>query len=181
MKTAYIFIAEGFEEMEAVTPVDLLRRVGMDAKLVSVTGNKTVTGAHGVPYLADVLFEDIDAASADALVLPGGMPGTLNLKAHAGLAEALKAGAAAGKYICAICAAPMVLGGLGLLAGKKATIYPGMEEHLTGAMPEAIPVVTDGKTVTSRAPGTAIPFALKLAELLAGKEAAEALKKDIVF
>ena len=170
MKKAYIFLAEGFEEMEAVTPLDLLRRVDVDAKLVSVTGNKAVTGAH----------EEIET-DADALILPGGMPGTLNLQAHEPLAELLAAHCNERKLTCAICAAPMVLGSLGLLFGRNATIYPGMEGYLIGAFPSTEEVVVDGNIVTSRAPGTAIPFALKLAELLTDASTAEALKKDIVF
>lgn len=180
MKKVYVFLAEGFEEMEAVTPVDLLRRVGVDAKFVSVTGNKAVTGAHGVTYQADLLFEEIEN-DADALVLPGGMPGTRNLQAHAGLAELLVAQYEAKKWVCAICAAPMVLGSLGILMGRHATIYPGMEEYLVGAEPMKDEVVVDGNVVTSRAPGTAIPFALELAELLTDEKTAADLTKDIVF
>lgn len=181
MKQAYIFLAEGFEEMEAVTPLDLLRRVGVDGKFVSVTGKKSVTGAHGVSYTADVLFEDTDFSAADALILPGGMPGTTNLQAHNGLTSLLKDAYAKGKLVCAICAAPMVLGGLGFLSGRTATIYPGMEAHLIGAHPSAEKVCVDGNIVTSRGPATAVPFGLKIAELLVGSEKAEALAKDIVW
>ena len=179
MKKVYVFLAEGFEEMEAVTPVDLLRRVGVDAKFVSVTGNKAVTGAHGITYQADLLFEEIE--EADMLVLPGGMPGTLNLKAHEGLGKLLVKQFEAGKWVCAICAAPMVLGALGILEGKVATIYPGMEAHLIGATPKTDEVCVDGNVVTYRAPGTAIPFTLKLAELLTDEATAAALTNDIVF
>ena len=180
MKKVYIFLAEGFEEMEAVTPLDLLRRVGVDAKFVSVTGNKAVTGAHGVTYQADLLFDEIEP-EADALVLPGGMPGTRNLQAHKDLAELLIAQYEAHRLVCAICAAPMVLGGLGITMGRTATIYPGMEEHLIGAFPSTDEVCVDGNVVTSRAPGTAIPFALKLAELLTDAATAESLTADIVY
>lgn len=180
MKKVYVFLAEGFEEMEAVTPVDLLRRVGVDAKFVSVTGDKAVTGAHGVTYQADLLFEEIEN-DADMLVLPGGMPGTLNLQAHQGLAELLLAQYEAQKWVAAICAAPMVLGGLGITMGRHATIYPGMEEHLIGAEPSKDEVCVDGNVVTSRAPGTAIPFALKLAEILTNEKTAADLTNDIVF
>lgn len=181
MKQAYIFLAEGFEEMEAVAPLDMLRRAGVDAKFVSVTGERVVTGAHGIAYLADALFADVDFSAADALVLPGGMPGTTNLQAHQGLAGLLKDAYAQGKLVCAICAAPMVLGGLGILEGRTATIYPGMEAHLTGAEPSAERVCVDGNVVTSRGPATAVPFGLEIVELLAGKEAAEGLAKDIVW
>ena len=180
MKKVYIFLAEGFEEMEAVTPLDLLRRVNVDAKFVSVTGKQAVTGAHGVTYQADLLFDEIDG-EADALVLPGGMPGTLHLQAHKGLAELLLAQYESRRLVCAICAAPMVLGGLGITMGRKATIYPGMEAHLIGAFPSTDEVCVDGNVITSRAPGTAIPFALKLAELLTDAATAEKLTADIVY
>lgn len=180
MKKVYVFLAEGFEEMEAVTPVDLLHRANVEAKLVSITGNKAVTGAHGVTYQADLLFEEIDD-DADMLILPGGMPGTLNLQAHTGLAELLIKQYDARKWIAAICAAPMVLGALGITMGRNATIYPGMEEHLVGAFPSTDEVVVDGNVITSRAPGTAIPFALKLIEVLVSESYAEHVKKEIVF
>lgn len=181
MKQAFIFLAEGFEEMEAVTPLDLLRRAGVDAKFVSATGEKAVTGSHGITYLADALFEEVDFSVADALILPGGMPGTTNLQAHPGLTALLKDAHAQGRLVCAICAAPMVLGGLGILAGRTATIYPGMEAHLTGALPSTERVCVDGNVVTSRGPATAVPFALKIVELLAGKEKAEEVAKGIVW
>lgn len=181
MKKAYVFLAEGFEEMEAVTPLDLLRRVGVKAEFVSITGQKIVAGAHGISYAADVLFEEADFSVADALILPGGMPGTLHLKEHKGLANLLADAYSRGALICAICAAPLVLGSLGLLKGKTATIYPGMEEHLIGAMPSTEPVCMDGNIVTSRGPATAVPFGLKIAEMLAGNGQAETLAKDIVY
>lgn len=127
MKKVYVFLAEGFEEMEAVTPIDLLRRAGVDAKLVSVTGNRAVTGAHGVTYLADLLFEEIEE-DADMLVLPGGLPGTTNLQAHEGLTKLLLKQHEAHKWVAAICAAPMVLGALGIVKDRHATIYPGIED-----------------------------------------------------
>lgn len=181
MKKAYIFLAEGFEEMEAVTPLDLLRRVGADAKFVSVSGQKTVTGSHGIVYTADVLFEETDFSDADALILPGGMPGTLNLQKHEGLAKLLADAHGKGKLVCAICAAPMVLGSLDILDGRKATIYPGMEEHLTGAVPSKERVCADGNVVTSRGPATALPFGLKIVEMLMGKETADGLAEDVVY
>lgn len=180
MKKVYVFLAEGFEEMEAVTPVDLLRRVNVDAKFVSITGSKAVTGAHGITYMADLLFEEIED-DADMLVLPGGMPGTTNLMAHEGLAELLVKQYDSHKWVAAICAAPMVLGALGIVMGRFATIYPGMEEYLVGADISTEEVVVSGNVITSRAPGTAIPFALKLVEVLVSESYAEHLKKEIVF
>ena len=180
MKKVYVFLAEGFEEMEAVTPVDLLRRVNVDAKFVSITGSKAVTGAHGITYMADLLFEEIED-DADMLVLPGGMPGTTNLMAHEGLAEFLVKQYDSHKWVAAICAAPMVLGALGIVMGRFATIYPGMEEYLVGADISTEEVVVSGNVITSRAPGTAIPFALKLVEVLVSESYAEHLKKEIVL
>ena len=180
MKKVYVFLAEGFEEMEAVTPIDLLRRAGVDAKLVSVTGNRAVTGAHGVTYLADLLFEEIEE-DADMLVLPGGLPGTTNLQAHEGLTKLLLKQHEAHKWVAAICAAPMVLGALGIVKDRHATIYPGTEDKLIGAAPLTDEVVVDGNVITSRAPGTAIPFAIALAELLTDEKTAAALTEDLVF
>ena len=180
MKKVYVFLAEGFEEMEAVTPIDLLRRAGVDAKLVSVTGNRAVTGAHGVTYLADLLFEEIEE-DADMLVLPGGLPGTTNLQAHEGLTRLLLQQHEAHKWVAAICAAPMVLGALGIVKDRHATIYPGIEDKLIGATPLADEVVVDGNVITSRAPGTAIPFAIALAKLLTDEKTAAALTEDLVF
>ena len=180
MKKVYVFLAEGFEEMEAVTPIDLLRRAGVDAKLVSVTGNRAVTGAHGVTYLADLLFEEI-SEDADMLILPGGLPGTTNLQAHEGLTRLLLQQHEAHKWVAAICAAPMVLGALGIVKDRHATIYPGIEDKLTGATPLADEVVVDGNVITSRAPGTAIPFAIALAKLLTDEKTAAALTEDLVF
>ena len=181
MKTVYIFLGEGFEEMEAVTPLDLLRRVGVDAKFVSIGSSLQVKGAHDILFTADLLFEDAMTKKPDGIVLPGGMPGTTNLLAHEGLCSLIKKFAMEKKPVCAICAAPLILGELGLLTGKTATIYPGMENKLLGAIPSESSVCVDGNIITSRGPGTAIPFSLKLAELFAGKEAADQLTVDIVY
>lgn len=181
MKQALIFLAEGFEEIEAVTPLDLLRRAGVEAKFVSLNGTLDVTGAHGAIYHADMLFDRSVAANADMFILPGGMPGAQHLQDHAGLGELLKAASAAGKWVCAICAAPMVLGHLGLLQGKKATIYPGMEARLIGATPVKERVCRDGNIITSCAPATAMLFALELVAALMGEDAAQAIRSGIVF
>lgn len=181
MKQVLIFLAEGFEEIEAITPLDLLRRVGVDAKFVSITGNPIVTGAHGVPYRADMLFDADHAKDADMFVLPGGMPGAQNLQDHTALGKLLTEAADCGKFVCAICAAPMVLGHLGLLQGKKATIYPGMEDLLIGANAVSERVCRDGNIITSRAPGTAMAFTLALVAALEGDAVAKSLKESIVF
>lgn len=180
-KRAYVFLAEGFEEIEALTAIDLVRRAGVEVITVSVMGDRTVCGSHQIPVVADLVFEDMNYEGADMLVLPGGIPGTPNLRAHDGLVSLLKEQYEAGKYVAAICAAPMIFGSLGFLEGRKATIYPGMEDELTGAKPCTEPVVADDHVVTSRGVGTAIPFALKLIELLCGKEKADQIGKGIVY
>ncbi len=181
MKKVLIFLTEGFEEMEAATPVDLLRRAGVDCKTVSMTGKREVTGAHGISFVADLLFDEEVAKAADGIVLPGGMPGTANLQKHQGLKKVLRYFDEEKKLISAICAAPMILGEMGLVKGREATIYPGMEDFLTGALPVQTPICKDGHILTSRAPGTAIPFALKLVEIFAGAEVMETVRKDIVY
>lgn len=181
MAKAYIFLADGFEEIEGLTVVDILRRAGIETVMASIHTTKAVTGSHGIVIQADCLFEEVQPEGADLFVLPGGMPGTKYLAAHEGLAELLKAAAAAGKKVAAICAAPSVLGGLGLLKGKKAVCYPGFEEQLAGAEVLYEPVVTDGQVTTSRGMGTAIPFALALTEQLTDHETAEKLGKSIIY
>ena len=174
-----VFFAEGFEEIEALTVVDILRRVGIETEMISVTGSLDVTGAHGITVKMDGLFED--KKDGDMIVLPGGMPGTLNLLAHQGLTDLVKKYCAEGKYIAAICAAPTVFGKLGLLKERRATCYPGMEDELfcEEALQDA--VVVDGKIVTSRGMGTAIDFALALVTLLLDEEVAENMATKIVY
>ena len=169
----FIHLAEGFEEVEALTAVDVLRRAGVDAKTVSVTGNKMVTGTHGIPVEADLLFEEADYGSCEMIVLPGGLPGATNLGSHAGLTDQIKAFAAAGKKVAAICAAPMVLSQCGILEGKEATIYPGMEEELAGAKATGANVTVCGNIITGKGPALAMEFALALTEALKGKEVRE--------
>ena len=181
MKKASIFLAEGFEEVEALTPADLLRRAGAEVTLVSIGDKKEVAGSHGIIITADRLFVDTDFADADLLILPGGMPGTLILKACDPLLDLLKEHNARDKKLAAICAAPTVLGHAGLLDGKHAACYPGCEDGLTGAICEITPVVTDGTITTSRGVGTAIPFALSLIAQLYGQEKADEIAKSIVY
>ncbi len=181
MAEAYVFLADGFEEVEGLTVVDLLRRAGIETQMVSITGDLAITGSHEIALNADVLFDEIDAGAAQLFVLPGGMPGTNTLAAHEGLGALLKEQAAAGKKIAAICAAPTVLGGLGLLAGKKAVCYPGLEGKLTGAVTSENPVEVDGNVTTSRGMGTAIPFGLCLVAQMRDQKTADELGKSIVF
>ncbi len=172
MKRVFMFLADGFEEIEAIAPVDILRRAGVDVVTISISDGYEVTGAHGVKILADRLFSDTDFSSNDLLILPGGGVGTENLSAHTRLNELLKQQHAEGKQIAAICAAPSVLGKLGILNGKEAICYPGFEEKLTGAHISKNSVVKDGSIITGKGPGVAIPFALKIVETLQGKEIA---------
>lgn len=181
MKRVSVFLADGFEEIEGLTVVDVLRRAGVKVNTVSVTGNFVVHGAHQIDVKADVLFDEMDFSGTDMFVLPGGMPGTLNLGKHDGLAGLLRIQNEKGAYIAAICAAPGILGELGLLKGRKACCYPSSEEKLEGAEVVHEPVVQDGHIITSRGMGTAIPFSLKLAELLCGAEKAGQVGKAILF
>lgn len=181
MKKVSIFLAPGFEEVEALTPIDLLRRAGAQVTIVSVQAEKAVTGSHRITVEADALFEDMDFEEQDMLILPGGQPGTNNLKACQKLRELLAEADKKGKLLAAICAAPTVFGDMGLLKGKKATCYPGCEEGLAGADCLTERVVVDGNLTTSRGVGTAIPFALSLIEQLFGKEKSEEIRKSIIY
>ena len=181
MANVYVFTADGFEEIEGLTVVDLMRRAGAKVQMVSISDGLAVKGSHGIEIKADIFFDDADYGQVDLLVLPGGMPGTLHLGEHQGLTKLLEDFNVRGKRIAAICAAPSVLGGLGLLKGKKAVCYPGFEDKLTGAAVEKKEVVTDGNITTSRGLGTAIPFALELISLLFGEEKAEEIRKSVIY
>lgn len=180
MSTVNMFFATGYEEVEALTVVDILRRAGVNINMVSVTGELEVVSSHGVTVRMDKLFEEIDD-SADMIVLPGGMPGTLNLKAHVGLKDMINRYNENGKYLAAICAAPTVYGELGLLQGKNATCYPGMEDGLLGAEKKTDSVVVDGNFITSRGLGTAIDFGLKIVSILIDQATADDLANKIVY
>lgn len=181
MSKVYVFLAEGFEEIEGLTVVDLLRRAKIDTEMVSVMEGRQITGSHGIKVTADSMFADVDFADADVLVLPGGMPGTLNLGKHEGLCELLKKHYEAEKMIAAICAAPSVFGELGFLNGRIATCYPGFESKLEGAIVCGAKVAVDGHVVTSRGLGTAIDFALKLIELLKDLETSSQISDAIIY
>ena len=168
----YQFMADGFEDVEALIPVDVLRRGGVDIKTVSIMGRLEVESAHGVTIKADMLFEDADLSDADLLMLPGGMPGASNLDAHEGLKAALLKQAEAGKKISAICAAPFVLGKLGILKGKRATCYPGFEQFLEGATYTASLFTIDGNIITGEGPAAAFPYAYSILALLTTEETA---------
>lgn len=175
----YLFLANGFEEVEALCPLDLLRRAGLAVTTVGVGGD-VIVGAHGIAVQADIpdtLFRD---SKPDMIILPGGMPGTKNLDESRTVDAALRAANATGAYLAAICAAPMVLGKRGYLKGKEATCFPGFEEYLEGATLSKARVVTDGRTVTAAGMGVAMEFGLALVALLQGKEAAERLRSAVL-
>lgn len=171
MKTSYIFLAPGFEEIEAVTPIDVMRRAGMDVKTVAVAaGGTSVTGAHGVPYVADMTIDRLPAdVDAEWLVLPGGMPGATNLVGDPKLAALLTSFPG---NIAAICASPsVVLGALGLLEGKRATCYPSMEScSRPGVIFTGAGVERDGRFITGRGPAMALDFAAAIVEASCGRE-----------
>lgn len=181
MSKVLIFMAEGHEEIEALTVVDILRRADIDISMVSITGNKRVPGAHGIVTVCDKLIETVNFDSADMLVLPGGMPGTLNLELCEPLMDQVHGFNASKKGLAAICAAPTVFGKAGLLKDKKATCYPGMEKDLLGANVSTDEVCHDGHIITSRGMGTAIPFALEIVKTFKGEAAAEQMAKNIVY
>lgn len=181
MKKVCVFLADGFEEIEGLTVVDVLRRAGADVETVSIMKERTVRGSHNIPVIADKIFEEADASEADMLVLPGGMPGTLNLKAHKGLEGLLKEADREKKQVAAICAAPTVLSSIGILKGRKACAYPSFEKELDCAEVVKEPCVTDGHVTTGRGMGAAIPFALKLTAILFGDEKAEEIRTSIVY
>lgn len=181
MKKVSVMLADGFEEVEALTAVDLLRRAKIYVDTVSMTDDFTVHGAHGINVQTEDLFDEVDFSETDMIVLPGGMPGTTNLKAHAGLKKVLLRFAEEGKYIGAICAAPTVLDEIGILKGKRATCYPGVESEIEDAILTRTPVMRDGNIITGQGVGTAIDFALKLVELMAGEEKAREIAEAIVY
>jgi len=179
--TVYVFLADGFEEVEALTPVDVLRRAGMKVKTVSVNKTRLVTGAHGVPVTADILFDEVREEDVEMIVLPGGMPGAANLDAHEGLSRLILSSAESGKPLAAICAAPLVYGKRGLLKGKKATCYPGFEKYLEGADYTAALVEQDGNFITGKGPGAAMAFAFAIVEKFCGAEKVKELKQGMMI
>jgi protein deglycase len=177
MKKVFIHLANGFEEVEAITPVDVLRRAGCEVTLVSVSGKLAVTSARGLVVQSDGLFEDMDYSVADVILFPGGQPGSDNLTKHAGLKKLIPEFHRQGKMIAAICAAPMVLANAGILEGKRVTCFPGTESRLKGAVCTGNAVEIDGNIITGKAAGAAMKFSLALTEKLFGKSKADELKK----
>lgn len=181
MSKVCIFFANGFEEVEGLTVVDIVRRAGIEIDMVSVTGEICVEGAHKIKIMADKLFEDMDFNEYDMAVIPGGIPGTPNLQAHEGVISTLKEFYNENKYIGAICAAPSILGGLGFLDGKNATCYPGYENKLGTAHVKDVKAVKSDNIITGQALGGAIEFALKIVEALDGADKANKVKNAIVY
>lgn len=174
----YVFLAQGFEEMEALAPIDLLRRAGVEVCTVGV-GGKRIVGAHKVGFTADSDGIVLDFSNAEAVILPGGMPGSSNLDASPMVADCLNIAANKGAVLAAICAAPLVLGHKGLLQGKKATCFPGFEEELYGAVHTGKPVEKDGNIITARGAGVALDFALTLVAELKGEAVAKELREAL--
>jgi 4-methyl-5(b-hydroxyethyl)-thiazole monophosphate biosynthesis len=177
----YVFLATGFEDIEALAPVDIMRRASLQVKTVSITNEQIVTSAHGVGIVADMLLSEVDFTQAKMLVLPGGMPGAANLDACTQLTQAIANHYNAGGAIAAICAAPLVFGHLGLLQGRRATCYPGFEDYLTGATYTGELVTVDGNVITGEGPAATFCYAYTLCEMLCGKATAEALKEGMMY
>ena len=178
-----MFLAEGFEEIEALCPLDIMRRVGLDVTTVGI-GSQYVTGAHSITVKADISENEFFAHSAtnrtDMIFLPGGMPGTLNLAASDTVIDAIHSAAEDKKYIAAICAAPSILGDMGLLVGKEAICYPGFEKRLAGATLSDARVVLDGNILTAAGMGAALEMGLAIVEIFCGKERAIALRSAVI-
>ncbi len=177
MGSVYVFFADGFEEIEALTIVDVLRRANLKVEMISVTDEDVVTGAHDIPVICDARFEGYNFDDAEILVLPGGMPGAATLGKHEGLRSLIREFANDNKPIAAICAAPSVLGKMGLLKGKVVTCYPGFEQYLEGTESTGGMVEQDGSLITGIGPGAALKFAFAIVEMLVGKEKARELSE----
>lgn len=181
MQEVFIFLAEGFEEIEAISIIDILRRSEIKIITISITDKNTVIGAHNISIIADKLFSETDFSCGEMLILPGGMPGSNNLNAHKGLKKLLKQYNAKKKRIAAICAAPFVLGGLHLLKEKKATVYPGFEAKLLGAIYVEDDIVKDGNIITGKGPAFAFNFALSIITELKGQKKAEEIASSMLL
>lgn len=180
MKSVVLFLANGFEEVEALTVVDTLRRANIKCDMCSI-GNMKVMGAHGIAVDADLIMEQLNSESYDCLVLPGGMPGTINLKEDLRIINLVKKFNESNKIIAAICAAPIILNEADIIKSKKITSYPGVKEQLVGCEYKEDIVVEDGNLITSRGPATAMEFSFRLVERLVGKETADKLREGMLY
>lgn len=176
-----VFLADGVEEIEALTVVDICRRADVPVAMVSITGNRTITSSHHVVFQAEELIEDVEFEQVDMIVLPGGMPGTLHLEDCQLLMEQVESFHRQGKYLSAICAAPSIFGHRGMLKGRRACSYPDFESHLDGAEVSQNPVEICDHFITSRGMGTATEFALSIVERMKGHECAENIRRKIIY
>lgn len=177
----YMFLANGFEEIEALYTLDVLRRASVEIQTVGIS-SKTATGSHGIPVICDITANQLPFTDEfDMIILPGGMPGSSNLDSDKSVDKYIKIASENDKFICAICAAPFILGKRGLLKDKKATCFPSFEKYLEGAYVTDAGVVRDGKIITGRAMGSAHDFAFTILEALKGKESADQIKKSIIL
>lgn len=176
----YVFLANGFEEVEAICPIDIMRRAGLSVTTVGIGGTQ-ITGSHGITVNADMSEDNLDISDAEMIFLPGGMPGTLNLAANPTVKKAINYAKANDKYIAAICAAPSILGEMGLLKGKEAICYPGFEDKLIGATISQKRVVKDGKIITAAGMGVATDMGLCIVETLVSKETADKLRVAVIY
>lgn len=181
MKNAFLFLATGFEEIEALGTLDILRRGGIRIYTVSITGEHQVIGAHNIPVIADFVFEEADFSVIDALILPGGIPGSNHLNTCTRLKELIMTASKKDVLLCAVCAAPMVLGGLGLLKGKKATCFPYFEPTMTGAIPTDEGVEQDGNIITAKGPGFVFEFGLRILRNLRDEEVAQEVASALLI
>jgi protein deglycase len=180
MKKIAVHLAEGFEEIEAVNIIDVLRRAEINVKVVSITNNLEVTGSHGIKIIADKLFQEVNYNLIDMIILPGGMPGATNLNNHLGLREQILNFYDTKKLLGAICAAPLVFGNLGILKNKNTTCYPGFENQLHGAIATGENIEVADNIITGKGAGVAIDFALKIVEIIKGKELANKLAQKMI-
>ena len=177
----YVFLGTGFEETEAIAPIDLMRRAGLDVVTVGIQG-KTISGGHGIPFVADITLDEMDLTQMDALMLPGGLGGVSSVMGSQAALDAVRFAYENGKWVAAICAAPTVLAHLGITDGRHATCYPGCEENMGSAIMEGNKAyVVDGKVITGTSAGCAIPFGLALVEALCGREKADEVAEQIVI
>lgn len=177
----YVLLATGFEESEALIPFDILTRAGVEAVLCSIGEEREVVSSHGVAIRTSALLSQTDVTDGELLFLPGGMPGSLNLAASEAVAQAIRAYVSAGKYVAAVCAAPLVLGRMGLLMGREATCYPGFEKELKGATTVQEEVVVDGHVITACGAGACFALGARMVEVLKGKDLADKTLKQMMF
>lgn len=176
----YMLLAQGFEEMEAIVPLDILHRAGVMVTTVGITGH-TIFGSHDIGIKTDAYYPEVDYRDAEMIILPGGVPGVPNLQACEWVASCISGAVAHGAYIAAICAAPSILGDMGLLSGRNAVCYPGYEDRLTGAIVADAPVVTDGRFITAKGAGVSAEFAFELVRILKGEEIAKEIRQKMHF